>query len=78
MINTQLQTIEEEVPVSITCDVCEATYDVEHDEAEEFIFIHEHGGFGSVFGDGSLIEATICQHCFKEKLGEYLTITEEH
>lgn len=76
MVNTELQTVEQEVPVSITCDVCERTYDVDDEETDEFLFIREIGGFNSVFGDGNMIEGTICQHCVKEKLGEYLSITE--
>ena len=63
---------------SITCDVCKKTYfeellpDVV--ERQEMVSIKFTGGYGSIFGDGDTFELDICQHCFKEKLGEYLRI----
>ena len=62
--------------VSTTCDVCKKTYSrelVEPDiwEWQEMVSIRFTGGYGSIFGDGNTFELDICQHCLKEKLGEY-------
>ncbi len=87
MINKEKVEIKEEVEktVSITCDICGKTYtydtyDTEADnilEIQEFIHIKNNCGYGSIFGDGDTIELDMCQHCFKEKLGQYIRITEE-
>jgi len=81
MINKQKIEIKEEVEkiVSITCDVCDKsyTYNTESDnifETQEFIHISNVVGYGSIFGDGNRIELDICQHCLKEKLGQYIRI----
>jgi hypothetical protein len=64
---------------SLTCDICKKTYDVDKDweEAQEFVIIEEHCGFGSIFGDDNIIRLDMCQHCFKEKLGEFVRVEEE-
>ena len=63
--------------ISITCDVCKKTSPIElWEESQEFSYIRLHGGFGSIFGDGNVVNLDICQHCLKEKLGEYLRIEE--
>jgi acetyl-CoA carboxylase beta subunit len=41
-------------------------------EIQEFVNININAGYGSVFEDGSKYEVNICQHCFKEKLGQYI------
>jgi len=43
-------------------------------ETQEAIFFGHLCGYGSVFGDGKKVYIDLCQHCFKEKLGEYCTI----
>ena len=62
----------------IKCDICGNTYstDVGQDvfEAQEFLQISFKGGYGSIFGDGSEVECEICQHCLKEKMGEFLRV----
>lgn len=60
--------------VSIVCDVCGKEYDIEKDwlETQEFTHIFFTGGYGSIFGDGDQYSCDICQHCLKEKLGDYL------
>jgi len=73
-----MQTFEEEIPVSITCDVCKKEYFYDEPnscmETQEFHVIRLTGGYGSVFGDGSFVKGDICQHCLKEKLGEFLIL----
>jgi hypothetical protein len=66
--------------VSKTCDVCKKEYmDRQEDwvEMQEFHHIRLMGGYGSVFGDSCEWELDICQHCLKEKLGEYMRQKEE-
>jgi hypothetical protein len=61
---------------SIICDVCEKEYlenDIEDGlEIQEFLNISIQGGYSSVFGDGNILEADICQHCSKKLFGKYL------
>lgn len=68
-----------EVAVSVVCDVCGKSFSMEDDvfEVQEFVHIRLHGGYGSVFGDGDLVELDMCQHCLKKHLGEYVRIREE-
>lgn len=63
----------------LSCDRCGRemfpnAIDCEH---QECISIRFRGGYGSVFGDGSLVEADICQHCLAEVLGKHLRVTED-
>ena len=60
--------------VSIRCDVCGTTY---YREKALFEFSEMHSldfssGHGSVFGDMVHCELDICQHCLKEKLGQWI------
>lgn len=66
------------ISTSITCDVCGKTYDEDDDcfETQEFISIHHDCGYNSVFGDGNMIYIDICQHCFKEMVGDRINVME--
>ena len=70
------QQITEKHLVEITCDVCKKTFVIndvnEIDEIQEFHYINFYGGYGSIFGDETLVQCDICQHCLNEKLGKYL------
>ena len=59
---------------SVTCDVCEKTYNADKDilEFQEIICLDFYGGYASVFGDMSHCTLDICQHCLKEKLGQFI------
>lgn len=46
-------------------------------EHQERLAIRFRGGYASVFGDGNLVEADICQHCLNDVLGPWLRITED-
>jgi len=78
MINYRKETVEREIPDTITCDVCHITYEYDSEdymtEIHEFNTIRFMGGYGSVFGDGTEFECHICQHCLKKLLGDKLRI----
>lgn len=60
---------------SAVCDVCKNEYSrfgAEFFEWQEFTHIRFTGGWSSVFGDGCSMGVDICQHCLKEKLGDYI------
>jgi len=83
MINKEKIEVKEEIEreVSVTCDICGKTYFLDKQsedifEVQEFIHIKNDCGYGSVFGDGDIVELDMCQHCFKEKLGQYIRTTE--
>lgn len=76
MRQTRTKTIQEEI---VVCDRCHRemypdSKDIEHQERTAIRF---RAGYGSVFGDGNLVEADICQHCLQEVFGKYLRITED-
>lgn len=58
------------------CDRCGLEASVEDFEAAEFTSIELVGGYGSTFGDGARVTADICQHCLKDTLGEWLTVSD--
>ena len=64
----------QEVQQALICDVCKKEFDFKKDimDIQESVRIRYTGGYGSVFGDGNVIEIDICQNCFKEKLGDYV------
>jgi hypothetical protein len=67
-------------PVNVTCDKCGNSYlydSVGEMEIQEFHHVRFTGGYGSVFGDGVLVEADICQNCLKEILGEWCRINND-
>ena len=88
MINKKpiTETVTREEAVSITCDVCKKTFTYgdykskpwpEALEIQEFTHIRFAGGYNSVFGDMNKGELDICQHCLKQKLGEFIRINPE-
>lgn len=57
--------------VSITCDVCKKTYDINDTfEIQEFYHITHQCGYDSVFGDNNILRVDICQYCFKKIIEE--------
>ena len=67
------ETVTREKTLSFTCDVC-GREDDDDMEMQEYHIIYFSGGYNSIFGDEAMVEAEICQHCLKEKLGEYLRV----
>lgn len=74
MVSYVVATVETEKPITITCDVCNRSWDWSSSEAQEFISIRQEGGFASVFGDGTLISLDLCQECLMEKLGDWIYV----
>ncbi len=57
----------------IICDSCKKEYTDEF-EFEEFLSIGKENGYGSIFGDGTVLHLDLCQYCVKKILGQYITI----
>lgn len=62
--------------VRCVCDACGAEHDNSNFELQEFVHISFRGGYGSIFGDGNLVEGDLCQACVKQLLGPFLRVTE--
>jgi len=61
---------------TIRCDICGKDVTNTIYENQEMISIRNNCGYGSVFGDGNIIELDICQSCLKRKLGEFIRVIE--
>ena len=66
--------VEYEAVEGYICDVCGKT--ITNYEKGDVVSLDTIGGYDSVWGDGNRAELDICGDCFKEKLGEYVRITE--
>lgn len=66
------ETVEITQPVSITCDRCGTEAPIRSVEGGEFVSISGLGGYGSVFGDGTIYEIDLCQHCVQQTIGEWM------
>jgi hypothetical protein len=72
---SETRSVEEEVIGGYTCDRCGMTAKYEDDtilEAQEFLHWNHVGGYGSVFGDGDVLELDLCQKCVEELLGDFI------
>ena len=76
MRQTRNKTIQEEI---VACDRCQREMVPKDPDCEyqERVAIHFRAGYGSIFEDGNLVEADICQHCLQEVFGKYLRITHD-
>jgi hypothetical protein len=71
------RTIEDKVVVAIICDKCKKEYHIEDiGEFQEFHYIRHTCGYDSIFGDDSIIECDICQHCLMRILDGAYRIVE--
>jgi hypothetical protein len=66
--------VKERQLVELTCSVCGRDLMADEMERQEAFHFSQVGGYGSIFGDGAEVYIDICQHCFKERLGEYCTV----
>ena len=75
MIITEKKVQEVEETIEIICDKCQKKYDIDDIfEIQEFYHIKFTGGYASVFGDGSVVECDICQHCLLEIIKDFCRI----
>jgi hypothetical protein len=56
----------------LTCDRCGLTAATPDTEFFEFTSIAKEAGYGSIFGDGNLVEVDLGQRCLREALGQWL------
>ena len=69
----------EEVVEFVKCDCCQREIKTDdHFEWQEILFIKIMGGYGSIFGDGTIVETQLCQYCVKKLLGEFLRESKEN
>ncbi len=59
-----------------SCDRCNYHAEKDTPEFHEFLSIDRKAGFGSVFGDGNHLKLDLCQHCVKELLNSWLSVSE--
>ncbi len=59
-----------------SCDRCHFHAEKDNPEFHEFLSIDRQAGFGSVFGDGNRLKLDLCQHCVKELLNSWLSVSE--
>lgn len=70
----ELVEVKERRLVEHTCSICGRDLLDDPFEGQEAFTFSQSCGYGSVFGDGSEVYIDICQHCFKERFGEYCTV----
>ncbi|EMY0638628.1 hypothetical protein AB7340_21565 [Providencia alcalifaciens] len=61
-----------------SCDKCHFHAEKDTPEFHEFLSIDRQAGFGSVFGDGNRLKLDLCQHCVKELLNSWLSVSESN
>lgn len=66
-------TIEQKVIKSIICDRCKTELSDLY-ELQEVFPIAFTGGYGSVFGDESIVRCDLCQHCLYEMIKDFCVI----
>jgi len=70
----KIEIMETRMLSELNCDICGMDIINTPLEEQESISISDVGGYGSVWGDGYEYQLDMCQHCFKEKLGQYVRI----
>ncbi len=74
MITYIKEMIEVEKFQSVECDKCGRVETDNHLEIQEFHHVKFVGGYGSVFGDESIVECNICQRCLYNLIGDFCFI----
>lgn len=61
------------------CDRCGKAMEqgVAETEWQERFIISFRAGFGSIFGDGNLVECDLCQDCVQIAIGKWMRITQD-
>ena len=73
---TKTATYERTEVIGFECDICKKNY-MDIFELQEALQYINYCGYGSVFGDGFVASMDICQHCLKEKFGEFIKVETE-
>lgn len=60
---------------AIVCDRCKAQIFAGTPDFDAVTAIKHHSGYSSVWEDGTLIEADICEPCLKELIGSFCVIS---
>jgi hypothetical protein len=60
------------------CDRCSREMLDSSFEWNERVTISYRAGYGSVFGDGNIVEGDLCQQCVSDLLGRYLRVRVTH
>lgn len=62
-----------------TCDRCGRHTKKAADDAEfhEFLSVDRQAGYGSIFGDGNRLKLDLCQHCIKDVLSQWMTVSDQ-
>ncbi|MBY0235414.1 MAG: hypothetical protein K2W93_10555, partial [Burkholderiaceae bacterium] len=60
----------------IRCDRCGLLFVHGDAEFHEAVSIELIAGYGSLFGDGKVVQIDLCQHCLQLTLGPWLRIAE--
>ncbi len=74
MIEYKEKEFVQKIPFKKTCDKCGFSITSDDEDFvnwQEFISITHGCGYGSVFGDCSVLKLDLCQNCFKELLEAY-------
>ena len=58
----------------LTCDSCVQQAIFSDYEFHEFISVNHRCGYGSIHGDGNLVNIDLCQQCFADMCGDRLTV----
>lgn len=75
MRHYEIVKVDERQLTKLKCDICGMDITASGDmELQEVVIITGFGGYSSVFGDGCEYQLDMCQHCFKEKLGQYVRV----
>lgn len=74
MIETKEIEVTERVMVAKTCNMCGTTFKCDGPdewEAQEFIHLYQHCGYGSIFGDDNIMRIDLCQHCLLKIINHF-------
>ena len=61
------------------CDRCGKTMEqgIAEIEWQERFIVSFRAGYGSIFGDGNLVECDLCQDCVQSIMGKWLRVTQD-
>lgn len=75
LITKDIETTIYEV-IGFECDRC-GRIDDDSLEIQEIFHFKTIGGYSSVWGDGAIVEAVLCQHCVKELFEPFAKVSHE-